>query len=115
MFDTSIEKLRAQIMADSLDREVGERLITVLQAVQQHVYCPHCDSLLDDRRTVVIERDTRAIGVSCDKCYMEKMRRIAQACAGRDRKYVESMQAGLTAARWNERSFFAADVMWLMQ
>lgn len=114
MFDADIATLRRQIEEDSIDREVGMRRITVLQAVQKHLYCPECNSLLDHRGAVILERDTHAIGVSCGQCYHAKMRRIAESCAGRDRKYIESMQAGLTAVSWNDRCDRAADVMFFI-
>lgn len=110
-----MEDLITQVMSGSLDREVGIRRLTVQTAVQRKINCPDCGCILDQRSATVIERDTRAIGVSCNKCYSAIMHRTAKACAGRDRAHIESMLAGLTAVRWNEQTTCAADVFDLMQ
>jgi len=110
-----MENLVAQVMSGSIDREVGMRRITVQAAVQRKIYCPDCDSILDCRSATVLERDTRAVGVSCDRCYRAVMMKTAKACQGRDRKYIESMLSGLSALRWNEQTSCSADVLELMQ
>lgn len=110
-----MDDLVTQVMTGALDREVGIRRLTVQTAVQRKIYCPDCDSILDQRRATVIERDTKPVGVSCDKCYRATMERTAKACAGRDTDYIKSMLAGLSAIRWNETTKCADDVLQLMQ